>query len=114
MSSVSSIARAARQCPHQTSREIEAQITEPRATLNLTPARIGYRLGVAPSTVHWALTQLRLNRLKWMDRATGRVIRRYERERPGDLIHVDIKKLGRIPDGVGWKFLGHVEGHKNQ
>jgi hypothetical protein len=38
-----------------------------------------------------------------MDRPIGRVIRRYERERPGDLIHVDVKKLGRIPDGGGWK-----------
>ncbi len=104
----------ARHCPHQTSSEIEAQISELRTTLKLGPARIGYRLGVAPSTVHRVLTRLGLNRLKWMDRPTGRVIRRYERDAPGDLVHVDVKKLGRIPDGGGWKVLGGVEGHKNQ
>jgi Integrase core domain len=47
------------------------------------------------------------------DRPTGRVIRRYERARPGELIHVDIKKLGKIPDGGGWKVLGRTEGKKN-
>lgn len=104
----------ARHCPHQTSAQIEAQIAELRTTLKLGPARIGYRLGVAPSTVHRVLTRLGLNRLKWLDRPTGRVIRRYERDAPGDLIHVDIKKLGRIPDGGGWRTLGYVEGHKNQ
>jgi len=93
----------AHHCPHQTSPTIEAQIAELRQTLKLGPARIGYRLGVAPSTVHRVLCPRGLNRLKWMDRPIGRVIRRYERERPGDLIHVDVKKLGRIPDGGGWK-----------
>ncbi len=101
-------------CPHQTSPEVQAQIRELRTTLKLGPARIGYRLGVAPSTVHRVLTRLGINRLKWLDRPTGRVIRRYERDAPGDLVHVDIKKLGRIPDGGGWKVLGYVEGHKNQ
>ena len=103
----------AHRCAHQTSAEIEAQITELRQTLKLGPARIGYRLGVAPSTVHRVLTRRGLNRLKWMDRPTGRVIRRYERERPGDLIHVDVKKLGRIPEGGGWKVLGRVDGKRN-
>jgi transposase InsO family protein len=41
-----------------------------------------------------------------MDRPTGRVIRRYERERPGELVHVDVKKLGRIPHGGGWRIRG--------
>ena len=100
-------------CPHQTSPEIQAQIAELRTTLKLGPARIGYRLGVAPSTVHRVLTRLGLNRLAWMDRPTGRVIRRYERARPGELIHVDIKKLGRIPDGGGWRAVGRAEGTRN-
>ena len=104
----------AHHCPHQTSPEIEAQISELRTTLKLGPARIGYRLGVAPSTVHRVLTRLGLNCLKWMDRPTGRVIRRYERDSPGDLVHVDIKKLGRIPDGGGWKVLGRTAGRHNQ
>ncbi|MFL1433183.1 MULTISPECIES: DDE-type integrase/transposase/recombinase, partial [unclassified Nocardiopsis] len=48
------------------------------------------------------------------DRATGRVVRRYERERPGELVHVDIKKLGNIPDGGGHKMLGRARGRKNR
>ena len=58
-------------CPHQTTPVIEAQIEELRQTLKLGPARIGYRLGVPPSTVHRVLTRLGINRLSWMDRPTG-------------------------------------------
>ena len=47
-----------------------------------------------------------LHRLDWMDRPTGRVVRRYERDRPGELVHIDVKKLGRIPDGGGWRIHG--------
>jgi transposase-like protein len=100
-------------CPHQTSEAVAAEIAELRRTLKLGPARIGHRLGVPASTVHRVLVRLGLNRLAWMDRPTGRVIRRYERDRPGDLIHVDIKKLGRIPDGGGHKVLGRQAGTKN-
>jgi transposase InsO family protein len=100
-------------CPHRTASDLETQIAQLRAELKLGPARIGYRLGVAPSTVHRVLVRLGLNRLAWMDRPTGRIIRRYERERPGELVHVDIKKLGKIPDGGGWKALGRVAGNHN-
>ena len=100
-------------CPHQTSPAVAAQIEELRCTLKLGPARIGHRLGVPASTVQRVLVRLGLNRLAWMDRPTGGVIRRYERDRPGDLVHVDIKKLGRIPDGGGWKVLGKQAGIKN-
>jgi hypothetical protein len=99
-------------CPHRTTPDLEAQIAQLRAELKLGPARIGYRLGVAPSTVHRVLVRLGLNRLSWMDRPSGRVIRRYERDHPGSLVHVDIKKLGKIPDGGGWKILGPA-GRKN-
>jgi hypothetical protein len=95
--------------PASDSPAVTAQIEELRRTLNLGPARIAYRLGVPASTVHRVLVRLGLNRLAWMDRPTGRVIRRYERDRPGDLIHLDIKKLGRIPDGGGHKVLGRIE-----
>ena len=100
-------------CPHRTPAGVEAQIAELRSELKLGPARIGYRLGVAPSTVHRVLVRLGLNRLSWMDRPSGRVIRRYERESPGELVHIDIKKLGKIPDGGGWKVLGRQAGKKN-
>jgi transposase InsO family protein len=100
-------------CPHQTTLAMESQIEELRRTLKLGPARIGYRLGVPPSTVHRVLTRLGINRLSWMDRPTGQAIRRYERERTGELVHVDIKKLGKIPDGGGWKVVGRQVGKKH-
>jgi transposase InsO family protein len=65
------------------------------------------------STVHRVLVRHGLNRLRWMDRPTGRVIRRYEKDRPGELVHIDIKKLGRIPDGGGWRTLGRAAGKRN-
>jgi hypothetical protein len=49
-----------------------------------------------------------------MDRATGRVIRRYECVTPGEPVHVDIKKLGNIPDGGGHKVLGRLAGPKTR
>jgi hypothetical protein len=63
-----------------------------------------------PSTVHKVLTRYGLARLASSDRGTGRVIRRYEHTAPGDLVHVDIKRLGRIPDGGGHKGLFVAEG----
>ena len=102
-----------RSCPHRTAPQLEAEIEQLRRELKLGPARIGYRLGVAPSTVYRVLRRLGLNRLCWLDRPTGRRIRRYERAAPGDLIHVDIKKLGRIPDGGGWRVLGRRSGIRN-
>jgi len=62
--------------------------------------------GLAASTVHRVLVRAGCSRLSWMDRPTGRVIRRYERQRPGELVHVDVKKLGRLPEGGGWRALG--------
>ena len=93
-------------CPHQTPPELEAAIVELRTTLKQGPARIGGQLGVPASTVHRVLVRLGLNRLAWLDRPTGRVIRRIHTDRPGELVHIDVKKLGRIPDGGGWRVLG--------
>lgn len=95
-----------RSSPHRSSAELESTIEELRRTLKLGPRPIAARLGVPASTVHRVLCRLGLNRLAWMDRPTGRVIRRYERAVPGELVHVDIKKLGRVPDGGGWRVNG--------
>ncbi|MDF9815147.1 IS481 family transposase [Streptomyces sp. SPB162] len=92
--------------PHRTPAAIENQVCELRRSRKLGPARIGPLLGLPASTVHRVLARHSLNRLAWLDRPTGTVIRRYERDRPGELIHVDVKKLGRIPDGGGHKALG--------
>jgi transposase InsO family protein len=97
-----------RSCPHRTALEIEAAIVELRTTLKQGPARIGGQLGVPTSTVHRVLVRRGLNRLAWIDRPTGRVIRRIHTDRPGELVHVDVKKLGRIPDGGGWRVRGRA------
>jgi len=93
-------------CPRRSSPGLEAAIVDLRRELKQGPVRIGARLGVPASTVHRVLVRHGLNRLAWMDRPTGRVIRRYERARPGELVHVDVKKLGRVPDGGGWRVHG--------
>ncbi|THA24052.1 IS481 family transposase [Streptomyces sp. RKND-216] len=95
--------------PHRTDADTEARVCRLRTERKLGPARIGPILGMPPSTVHRILTRHGLHRLAWMDRPTGRIIRRYERERPGELVHVDVKKLGRIPDGGGWRVHGRAE-----
>ena len=80
----------------------------------LGPVAIAARVGCAPSTVHQVLRRCRINRLAHVDRATGEPVRRYEHPRPGDLLHVDVKKLGNIPDGGGWRFVGRVQGERNR
>src|SRR3712207_9052754 len=54
---------------------------------------------------HRILTRHAMPRLAWLDRPTGTPVR-YERDRPGELVHVDIKKLGRLRDGGGWRVHG--------
>jgi transposase InsO family protein len=99
--------------PRRTPTRTERRIIKVRVLRRWGPARIAYLLGLHPSTVHRVLTRYRLARLGWLDRATGHVVRRYERARPGELVHVDIKKLGKIPDGGGWRMLGRVVGGRN-
>jgi hypothetical protein len=69
------------------------------------PGRDRRPRGLAPSTVHRILVACRINRRWHADRATGEPVRRYEADQPGELVHIDIKKLGNIPDGGGWLFL---------
>jgi len=85
--------------PNRTPAPVVRKIAHLRWKQRLGPVEIGDRLGMPSSTVHAVLVRCRLNRLSHVDRATGEPIRRYEHERPGDLIHVDVKKLGKVPDG---------------
>ena len=78
------------------------------------PARIGYLLGLHPSTVHRVLTRYGVAKLRWLDRPTGRVIRRMAPARCGDMVHIDVKKLGKIPDGGGWRMVGRAIGRHNR
>ena len=80
----------------------------------LGPVQIGAHLDMPASTVHAVLARCRLNRLSHIDRISGEPARRYERERPGELIHVDVTKFGNIPDGGGWRFVGVEQGDRNR
>jgi transposase InsO family protein len=99
-------------CPHQTPPQVEAAIVALRRTERLGPARIGFRLDLPASTVWKVLHRHRLNRLAWMDRRTGRVVRRYEKDQPGDLVHVDTKRITSIPEGGGWWVWGRPHGNQ--
>ncbi len=79
------------------------------------PDWIGAELGVPARTVSRVLVRRGQPRLCALDPMTGEVIRsskqtatRYERSRPGELVHMDVKKLGRIPDGGGWRAHGRA------
>jgi transposase InsO family protein len=93
-------------CPHQTPPRVERRIVALRQARRLGPARLAGIVGLPASTVHRVLVRHGINRLRWLDRPTGRVIRRIETTRPGELVHIDVKKLARVPDGGGHRFHG--------
>jgi transposase InsO family protein len=93
-------------CPHQTPARLERRIVALRHSRRLGPARLAGIVEVPASTVHRVLVRHGVNRLRWMDRPTGRVIRRIETSRCGELVHIDVKKLARISDGGGHRMLG--------
>jgi transposase InsO family protein len=99
--------------PTRTAAEVEDRIVELRSQQRRGPDWIGAELGVPARTVSRVLVRRGQPRLAALDPMTGEVIRaskatavRYERSRPGELVHMDVKKLGRIPDGGGWRVHG--------
>jgi transposase InsO family protein len=99
--------------PTRTSAQVEAHVVELREQQRRGQDWIGPELGVSPRTVSRILRRYQLPYLRELDPLTGEVIRaskttavRYERDRPGELVHMDVKKIGRIPDGGGWRALG--------
>jgi transposase InsO family protein len=106
-----------RSCPNRTSAEVETQIVELRRRERRGPDWLAAELGVPARTVSRVLVRHRVPRLCTLDPITGQVIRsskttavRYEREQPGQLGHMDVKKIGRIPDGGGWRAHGRGAG----
>lgn len=104
--------------PNRLPKKREHRIVSLRFTRKWGPHRISYHLGIPRSTVGRVLERYRMPRLDHIDQTTGLRVRkpkpvRYEMSRPGELVHVDIKKLGRIPDGGGHRKLGRVAGVKN-
>ena len=100
--------------PNRTPAPVVRKIVHLRWKQRLGPVETGDRLGMPASTVHAVLVRCRIHRLTHLDRVTGERIRRYEHDHPGDLIHVDVKKLGRVPDGGGWRYVGRQQGKKNR
>ena len=89
-----------RRTPHALAEHIVEAICRLRRELGAGPHRIAWELSMQASTVYGVLKRAGLSVLAHLDRTTRSVIR-YERGRPGELIHLDIKKLGRVPDGGG-------------
>ncbi len=100
--------------PNRTPAPVVRKIVHLRWKHRLGPVQIADRLALPSSTVHAVLVRYRLNRLTHVDRATGEPIRRYEHDHPGELIHVDVKKLGKVPDGGGWRYVGRQQGERNR
>jgi len=104
-------------CPHRmptrTDPAVEAIVLAARREHRRGQDWLGPELGVPARTVSRILRRHAVPRLAVCDPMTGEVIRaskttavRYERERPGELTHMDVKKIGRIPDGGGWRAHG--------
>ena len=92
--------------PRRTPPQIEAQVVVLRRSRKLGPARIAPLVGLPASTVYRVLCRHRVNRLALLDRPTGQPVRRYEWAQPGELVHTDVKKLGRLRDGGGHRIHG--------
>ncbi len=103
-----------RSSPAKTPKTVTKRCVSLRLRLREGPVQLAARLNIAPSTVHRILRSARLNRLAYVDRETGEPVRRYEHDHPGSLVHVDVKKLGNIPDGGGWRYVGRHQGEKHR
>lgn len=105
-------------CPRRTPLAIEDAVIALRRRERRGQDWIGVELGVPARTVSTILRRHQMPYLRDCDPLTGALIRaskttavRYERGRPGELIHMDVKKIGRIPDGGGWKAHGRAAGN---
>jgi transposase InsO family protein len=105
--------------PRRTPSGTERRILGLRITRRWGPARIAFHLQLAVSTVGRVLRRYGAPPLRFVDPATGIRIRtsrpapqRYERQAPGELVHMDVKKLGRIPDGGGHRVHGRPAARK--
>jgi transposase InsO family protein len=107
--------------PTRTRPEVEAAVVAARVEHRRGQDWLGPELGVAPRTVNRILRRHDMPALAELDPLTGTLIRasktttvRYERARPGELVHMDVKKIGRIPDGGGWRVHGRAASSTSQ
>lgn len=101
--------------PTKTAPEVEEKILAARAEHRDGPDVLAMKVGVPARTISRILRRHRVPYLRELDPMTGEVIRsskatavRYERDHPGELVHMDVKKIGRIPDGGGWRAHGRA------
>ena len=101
--------------PGRVAPTVEAAVLALRGRERLGRDVIAHRLGLAPRTVSRVLARHGVPHLARLDPITGQLVRaskttavRYERARPGELVHMDVKKLGRIPAGGGWRAHGRA------
>jgi transposase InsO family protein len=102
-------------CPARTSRGVEEKILLLRSKVRRGAMFLAGELGLVASTVGRVLARHQVPYLSTIDPITGAAVRRrhsgirYQRPAPGDLLHIDVKKLGRVPDGGGWRLHGRTE-----
>lgn len=101
--------------PTRTSTDVVATVVALRENDRLNASELAAAVGISASTAGRIIARAGLPRLFDIDPISGEVIRasratthRYEREHAGDLIHVDVKKVGRIPDGGGHRVHGRT------
>ena len=104
-----------RSSPARTPAAVEAMVLQHRRTTRQGRDDVAADLGISPRTVSRILARHGVPHVGDLDPMTGDLIRasktttvRYERDRPGELVHMDVKKLGRIPDGGGWRGRGET------
>lgn len=101
--------------PNRTRPSCRRRVVQLRHRRRWGADHIAHEVGVAASTVRSILRAEGLSRLDRGDRATSSRPRpqRYQRERPGELLHIDVKKIAAIPTGGGWRAHGRDSGHRN-
>jgi transposase InsO family protein len=107
--------------PHRTPVVVEQRVLAARREFREGPDRLADRVGVPARTISRILRRHSVPYLRWLDPLTGEVIRaskataiRYERDRPGELVHVDVKQIGRIPPGGGWRAWGRDQTRRDK
>ncbi len=100
-------------CPHALPPRTVKAVLKKRAVLKRGPHQLAAALGMPRSTIYGILRRHGVSRLDHTDRPTGASIR-YCKDHPGELVHIDVKKLGRIPTGGGWRKLGRTAGTKHR
>jgi transposase InsO family protein len=102
-----------RRCPHALPASQVRRVLAARRGRRQGPHRLAWQLGMPRSTIYGVLRRHGMNRLAHLDRPSGAVVR-YQREHPGELVHLDVKKLGRIPDGGGHRIHGRAAARRGR